>query len=168
MTKLVLPRERVKYTTPVEQCHIDKTKPCRMDDCTLYHALVDDLPTKFRQIENVRKVRSTDHGFTFIFDHVGMGKAYKAHAIYGTATGKKIHRLDETYIRTRSLQKALATMRPFTADWFIEKLTPVVTTPMTEADKKRLRQLTVDQEAGVKERKGGRGRNRRRGFSLAA
>jgi hypothetical protein len=168
MTRYTLPRERRKYTTEVEQLHIDKTTPCRMDDCTLYHALIDDRPTKFKGIENVRKIRSTDHGFTFIFEMPLKDKTYKATAIYGTATGKKIYRLDETYLKTRSREKALKTMRPFTSDWWIEKLTEFRSKRMTDEDKKRLRKLTVDQETGAVERIGGHGRARRRGFSLAS
>lgn len=168
MTRLTLPRERTKYRTPVTDSHIEKTKPCRMDDCTLFHALVDDLPGKFWAIEGVRKIRSTDHGFTFIFDHPQSGKTYKATAVYGTNTGKRIHKLDETYIRTRSVERALATMKPFTAEWWVENIVSVVSRPMTESDKRRLRKITADIEHGKHEPQGGKGRNRRRGFSLAA
>lgn len=166
MGKHMLPRERTKYKTPVEQPHIDKTTPCRMDDCTLFHALEDDLPGKFTNVLNVNHIRSTDHGFTFRFDKDG--KSYKATAIYGTQTGKRIHRLDETYLKTRSISRARATMRPFTAEWWIESISLVVRKPMSDADKKRLRRIRADQQAGIKEPQGGKGRNRRRGFSLAA
>lgn len=148
-----LPVERLKYSTPVRQPHIDVSLPCRMDNCTLYHALVDDLPGKFRQLENLHHIRSTSTGFTFLFDRDG--KVYKATCLYGSKTGKKIYRFDEAWLKTKNLAKARATMKPFMGTWFIEKIEEHRSKPMTEKDKERL----AKRPKGVGE--GGRGLKRR-------
>lgn len=160
MTRLRLPHERTKYRTPVTREHIDKSCPCDMSDCMQYHALYDDLPTKFAQVERIRHIRATPFGFDFVFDHKITGDAYTAECVFGRKTARKVFSFDEVFLKTKkalgktaAVEKARKAINAFVGEWWIENIRKYDPKPMSDADKKRLRNYSPADEESISPRR---------------
>src|SRR6266446_2000692 len=100
--------------TPVSRQAIDRSVPCQKDQCMVYEAFMDlvkehELP--------VRRVKVTNHGL--IFDIYGR----RILVVFDTKTCDRIYNYDELYTKTRSMEKARASVKPFVTRLMVESNT---------------------------------------------
>jgi hypothetical protein len=135
MTKAML-KTGIAFYIPVNPEHINGSDPCNKDNCSLSRGGVSWLVSTFGGKASDYKVKSTNHGMTFVMS----GRRYIA--VFDTKTAMRIYNYDETYRRTRSKEKARATMKPFKARLMIEATQMLPKFPaMTDERKAYLRSL---------------------------
>src|SRR5262249_41147560 len=92
--------------TPVSREAIDRSTPCQKDECMVFEGF-DDL-AKTHQLP-VRKVKVTNHGL--VFDLGGR----RILTVFDTKTADRIYNYDALFRKTRSKEKARASVKPFVA-----------------------------------------------------
>lgn len=136
MTKHVkkIPKVGNVLTMPVEDPHIQGSDPCNKDNCMASRAGPDMLTKNYG--ERDYKVKSTNHGMTFEIN----GRKYVT--VFDTKTAETIYKYDEVYTRTRSKEKARASVKPFKCRLMVEATLRIPPSePLTEERKAYLRGL---------------------------
>ena len=109
----------------------------------LSRALTDWLVENFGGNARDYKVKSTNHGTTFVMN----GRRYVC--VFDSNTARRIYNYDRTYTRTRSKSQARSGVKPFKTRLMIEatQLLPKPE-PLTEERKTYLRSLRGKEKAG--------------------
>lgn len=119
-----------------ETLHVRESDPCNKDNCMLSRAFIDHLVTTYGGKGSDYKVKSTNHGVTFVM------KNRKYVAVFDTKTASRIYNYDKTFRTTRSKEKARSGVRSFTARIMIEASSAVTKWPAMSAEvKSHLRSL---------------------------
>jgi hypothetical protein len=131
-----------KIPVQVTQEAINHSIPCQKGKCMLTLAAMVMLEALFG--DKVSKVKSTNHGITF---DVG---GYRFLCVFDHRTSDLIFHYDKTYRATRSMAKARASVKPFTAKLMVESRSKIpARIPMSEETKKLLRTKTYTPKTGI-------------------
>lgn len=124
---------RVGDVIPVDVTReiIDGSTPCNKDECMLHNGFMELCKTHELPVQ---RCKATNHGLQF--DVYGR----RILTVFDTKTSERIYGYDETFTRTRSKEKARASVRPFKARLMVESSTavPPKGPPMSEEQKKAL------------------------------
>jgi len=132
------------FFSPVNPEHIQGSDPCNKDNCMLSRSLPDYLVAKFGGKASDYKIKSTNHGTTFVLK----GRRYVC--VFDTKTAATIYRYDEIFRRTRSKEKARASVKPFKARVMVEATQLLPKFPaMSEERKAYLRSLPKKKSAHI-------------------
>jgi hypothetical protein len=118
------------FRVSVSQKHIDESIPCDKPHCMLSLAgnslLISQLgPRNYN-------VRSTNHGMTF--DVAGE----RILGVFDHQTGHRIYKYDEVFKKTKSMDKARSSVKPFVARLMVESCQKIPTYPPMSEEKKAL------------------------------
>ncbi len=128
-------RKRIKvgtaFTIPVGREHIDASDPCDKTRCMFTQAFLAYLIALYGD-RNYR-MKSTNHGVIFeLSGHV-------LTCVFDTKTAETIYRYDAIFTKTKSAEKARASVKPFKAKLMVEScVKKTVSPPMSEEKKAQL------------------------------
>ena len=114
----------------VKQKNIDDSVPCDKPHCMLSLSGRDLLISRFGPGDY--NVRSTNHGMTF---DIGGNRVL---CVFDHLTGHRIYKYDEIYKRTKSMERARASVKPFNAKLMVESCQKIPVYPSMSAEKKEL------------------------------
>jgi hypothetical protein len=118
------------FRVSVSQKHIDESVPCDKPHCMLSLAGHSLLVSQFGPRNY--NVRSTNHGMTF---DIGGNRVL---SVFDHASSHRIYKYDEVYKRTKSMEKARASVKPFNAKLMVESCQKIPTYPPMTEEKKAL------------------------------
>jgi hypothetical protein len=127
------------FKVPVKKEHIDKSVPCDKGHCMLTIAAIAFFVAHFGDRDF--RVRSTNHGLQFDLN------GYRILCVFDHQTGHRIYKYDEVYKRTRSMERARASVKPFTAKLMIESCQRIPAyPPMSEETKALLAEKALERK----------------------
>jgi hypothetical protein len=118
------------FPISVQQNHIDASIPCDKGHCMLSVAGRSLLITKFGPRDY--NVKSTNHGMTF---DIG---GHRILCVFNHQAGHFIYKYDEVFKKTKSMEKARASVKPFKAKLMVESCQKIPVYPPMSEEKKAM------------------------------
>jgi hypothetical protein len=113
---------------------IEESVPCDKGLCMLTLATISTLDERFGA-QNYN-VKSTNHGLTFDIN------GYRILCVFDHNTSDRIYKYDEIFMKTGSMEKARASIRPFRSKLMVESCQKAPKyPPMSAATKTRLKSM---------------------------